>query len=157
MAWKYFLHYWYSVRGIHQSVVDSPHKEPVMLSFDVPLLLPWMSFWTNSQGSSLRCYDVHANFDKCICYLAAIIFYVMQEVVANHYFYLKYTVFFWIISRLGGGGSFYIHGTIFTSQWTSFQPVSIISMDLKILPYQLLMCCGILWYHVGSLEWYHWL
>ena len=29
-------HYWPFVRGIHRSSVDSPHKGPVMRSFDVP-------------------------------------------------------------------------------------------------------------------------
>ena len=33
--WKRFLHYWPFVRRIHRSPVDSPHKEPVMLSFYV--------------------------------------------------------------------------------------------------------------------------
>ena len=32
---KHFLRYWPFVRGIHQSLVDSPHKGPVMQSFDV--------------------------------------------------------------------------------------------------------------------------
>ena len=31
------------VRGIHRSPVDSPHKEPVMLSFDVPFETQWRS------------------------------------------------------------------------------------------------------------------
>ena len=34
MTWKCFLHYWLFVRGIHQGLVDSPVKGPVMQSFD---------------------------------------------------------------------------------------------------------------------------
>ena len=30
-----WLHYWHFVRDIHQSLVDSPHQGPVMLSFDI--------------------------------------------------------------------------------------------------------------------------
>ena len=30
MTWICFIHYWPCVRGIHQSLVDSPHKGPVM-------------------------------------------------------------------------------------------------------------------------------
>ena len=33
MTWECFPHYWPFVRGIHK--VDSPHKGPVLLSFDV--------------------------------------------------------------------------------------------------------------------------
>ena len=32
VTWKCFLHYWPFVKGIHQSLVDSPHKGPVMQS-----------------------------------------------------------------------------------------------------------------------------
>ena len=34
MTWKWFLHCWPFVRGIHQSLVDSPHKGLVMQCFD---------------------------------------------------------------------------------------------------------------------------
>ena len=37
--WKCFPHYWPFVREIHQSLVDFPHKGPVMWSFDVIVLL----------------------------------------------------------------------------------------------------------------------
>ena len=34
--WKHFSHYWSFMRGIlHWSLVDSPHKGPIMQSFDV--------------------------------------------------------------------------------------------------------------------------
>ena len=35
MIWKRFQHYWPFVCGIHQSLVDSPHKGPVAWIFDV--------------------------------------------------------------------------------------------------------------------------
>ena len=35
MTWKCLLYYWPFVRGIHLSNVDSPHKGPVMWSFEV--------------------------------------------------------------------------------------------------------------------------
>ena len=50
-----FLHYWPFVRGIHRSLVDSPHKGPVIRGFDVFLDV---SFWANDQISGdLRHHD----------------------------------------------------------------------------------------------------
>ena len=39
MTWKPFLLYWPYMRGIHQSLVDSPHKGTVLWSFDVSWVL----------------------------------------------------------------------------------------------------------------------
>ena len=39
LTWKPFPHYWLFVGGIHQSLVDSPHKGPVMPSIDVFFIL----------------------------------------------------------------------------------------------------------------------
>ena len=49
MSWHdlYKQHYWPLVRGIHQSLVDSPHIRPVMLTF-VASFLTSASCWTNS-------------------------------------------------------------------------------------------------------------
>ena len=51
MTWKAFLHSWIFVRGIHQSLVDSPHKWTGMRSVDVlfdvnltKFLKKWPSF-----------------------------------------------------------------------------------------------------------------
>ena len=70
MARKHCLYYWPFVRGIHQSLVDSPHKEPVLQSFDVSFFVSWTSCQTNSWVagdskyhyglmSSLLCYQLH--------------------------------------------------------------------------------------------------
>ena len=40
MAWRRFPHYWSFVRGIHRWPVDSPHKGPVMWSFDSFVVRP---------------------------------------------------------------------------------------------------------------------
>ena len=50
ITWKCFLHYWPFVWGIHQWLVDSPHKGPVMQHFEVfPFVVRWKRCWTNSQ------------------------------------------------------------------------------------------------------------
>ena len=50
IIWNHFLHYWPFVKGIHQSLVDSPHKgaSNVECSCAFYLLLTWTSYWTNS-------------------------------------------------------------------------------------------------------------
>ena len=45
----YFLHYWPFVRGIHQSVVDSPHKGPVTQSYLLPSELPGFQSVSSSE------------------------------------------------------------------------------------------------------------
>ena len=49
---------WPFVRGIHWSLVDSPHKGPVMRSFD--LMSASTSYWTYSRNAGdLRRHDAH--------------------------------------------------------------------------------------------------
>ena len=38
------------VGGIHQSVEDSHHNEPIMQSFEVSFILGWATYWTNSEA-----------------------------------------------------------------------------------------------------------
>ena len=45
MTWKHIQHYWPFVRGIHQSLVDSLHKGPVILSFDILSFDVSVSVW----------------------------------------------------------------------------------------------------------------
>ena len=51
MTWKHFPYYWPFVRGTHQSLVDSPHKGPVMQSFDVSFVVSQIKLlnklWSN--------------------------------------------------------------------------------------------------------------
>ena len=61
MRWDHFLQYWPFVRGIHQSLVDSPHKEPPTQGFDVSFdVSPKKNCCTNSQiAIDLRFHDTH--------------------------------------------------------------------------------------------------
>ena len=45
--WKRFPHFGPFVSRIHRSLVDSLHKVPVMMTFDVSLMLVGIKFWTN--------------------------------------------------------------------------------------------------------------
>ena len=56
MAWQCSLHYWPFERGIHQLLVDSPHKGSVMCSLD-----GFSIFSLNKllAAGDLRCHDTH--------------------------------------------------------------------------------------------------
>ena len=43
--------------GFHRSSVDSPHKRPVMHSFDVSIVNNLLKI--QSSGGGLKCHDVH--------------------------------------------------------------------------------------------------
>ena len=64
MAWKCYLHYWPFVRGIHQSLVDSPHKEPVTRSLMFPFMLAWA---VNKQVN----WDI-LTLNQCCCNVTSI-------------------------------------------------------------------------------------
>ena len=66
IIWKHFLYYWLFVRGIHQSLVDSPHKGPVAQSFvvffDVCLNKQWSHQWFETMTIMWRhCSDELTN------------------------------------------------------------------------------------------------
>ena len=59
-SWKHFLYDWPFVRGIHQSPVVSFTKDQGYPPLKLPLMLAWMSSWTNSQmAGDLRHSHVH--------------------------------------------------------------------------------------------------
>ena len=60
IKWKHFLSYWPFVRGIHQSPVNSPHKDqwhgPLMFS----LICIWINDWINNhEAGDLIGYHTH--------------------------------------------------------------------------------------------------
>ena len=46
-TWKRFPNYWYLVREIHPTQMDSPLKSPVIRSLDIWVLRPWKIYWPN--------------------------------------------------------------------------------------------------------------
>ena len=61
MACKWFSHYWLFVIGIHRSLMDSPHKGPVIQSFDVFLVVIVLNKLLKNSwvASGLRCHGTH--------------------------------------------------------------------------------------------------
>ena len=66
MTWKYFLHYWPLVWGIHRSQVDSHHRDQWCRALMFSVLLAWRTCWTNSQITcDLWCCDTHITSLYC--------------------------------------------------------------------------------------------
>ena len=66
IKWKHFSHYWLFVRGIHQSLVNSPHKghwRRVMIFF----IFTWTNVWVNNGDvGDLRHHHTHYNITVII-------------------------------------------------------------------------------------------
>ena len=61
IKWKHFPRYWYFVRGIHRSLVNSPHKGQWRGAF----LIGWINSWVNNCGAGdLRHH--HAHYDVIV-------------------------------------------------------------------------------------------
>ena len=58
MTWKYFQHYWPFVKGIHQLLVDSLHKGPVMHSFNVFFVMNQKKLINSWVSSDLRYHNI---------------------------------------------------------------------------------------------------
>ena len=63
IKWKHFPRYWPSVRGIHRSPVNSPHKGQWRVALMFSLMCAWINGWINNVGAGdlRRCrahYDV---------------------------------------------------------------------------------------------------
>ena len=60
IKWKHRPRYWPFVWGIHQSPVNSPHKDQWRRALMLSLICVWInSSVNNRQGGDLRCYRTH--------------------------------------------------------------------------------------------------
>ena len=60
IKWKNFPRYWPSVRGIHRSPVNSPHKGQWRGALKFCLICAWKSgFVNNGEAGDLRCHRAH--------------------------------------------------------------------------------------------------
>ena len=63
--WKHFLCYWPFVRGIHQSLVNSPHKGQSWRALMFSLICTWTNGWVyNRDTGDLRRH--HAHYDVTV-------------------------------------------------------------------------------------------
>ena len=55
IKWKYFTRYWPFVRGIHRSLVNSPHKGQWRGALMLSLIYAWINGWgNNGEAGDLR-------------------------------------------------------------------------------------------------------
>ena len=59
IKWKYLLRYWPFVRGIHRSLVNSPHKGQWRGALMFSLICVWINGWVNT--GDLRRYRAHCD------------------------------------------------------------------------------------------------
>ena len=60
IKWKHFPRYWPFVRGIHQSLVNSPHKGQWRGALTFSLICVWINGWVNKrEAGDLRRYPAH--------------------------------------------------------------------------------------------------
>ena len=65
IKWKHFPRNWPSVRGIHRSPVNSPHKGQWRGALMFSLICVWINGWVNSrEAGDLRRY--HAHYDVTV-------------------------------------------------------------------------------------------
>ena len=60
IKWKHFPRYWPSVRGIHRSPVNSPHKGQWRGALMFSFIFAWMNDWVNNrEAGDLRRHRPH--------------------------------------------------------------------------------------------------
>ena len=60
IKWKHFPRYWPFVRGIHRSLMNSPHKGQWHGTLIFSLICVWINDWVNNRGAGyLRRYSTH--------------------------------------------------------------------------------------------------
>ena len=60
IKWKHFPRYWLFVRGIHRSVVNSPHKGQWRGALVFSLICAWINGSVNNgDAGDLRCHGAH--------------------------------------------------------------------------------------------------
>ena len=77
IKWKHFLRYWPFVRGIHQSLVNSPHKGQWGGALMFSLICAWINGWVNNRDAvDLRHHSAHydvTNEYRNFCHGSAVI------------------------------------------------------------------------------------
>ena len=93
IKWKHFPRYWPSVRGIHRSPVNSPHKGQWRGALIFSLISVWINGWVNNrEAGDLRRY--HAHYDVGVMVAQAMAWWTKplpQPLLANYQRWLVLT------------------------------------------------------------------
>ena len=81
IKWKHFLHYWPFVWGIHQSLVNSPHKGQWCRALMFSLTCVWINDWVNNREAHyLRGHCTHYDITAMETDLNALMLFLMLMV-----------------------------------------------------------------------------
>ena len=80
IQWKHFPRYWYFVRGIHRSSVNSSHKCQWHGALMFSLICAWMNGWHSREAGGLRRHRAHDDVTNDIEGLSQIDVYITTAV-----------------------------------------------------------------------------
>ena len=73
IKWKHFPRNWPSVRGIHRSPVNSPHKGQWRGALMFSLICVWINTWVNNrEAGDLRRYHAHCDVTVMNCKISRV-------------------------------------------------------------------------------------
>ena len=86
IKWKHFPRYWPFVRGIHRSLVNSPHNGQWHGALIFSLICAWINGWVNNcEAGDLRCHRAH--YDVNVMHMKYMHKYSWKESVETHTFF----------------------------------------------------------------------
>ena len=81
IKWKHFSRYWPFVRGIHRSLVNSPHKGQWRGALMVSLILARINSWVNNgEARNLRRHRAHYNVIVMILWITSVWTCIIQNI-----------------------------------------------------------------------------
>ena len=95
IKWKHFPRYWPFVRGIHRSLVNSPHKGQWHGAVMVSLICAWINGWVNNrEPGDFRRHQIQIKFEwilwNCCCVIEPRQKYWYQTTLESGSFENKY-------------------------------------------------------------------
>ena len=70
LKWQHFSRYWPFVQGIHQSLVNSPHKGPWHRALMFSMICAWINGWVNiGEAGDLRHHCTHYDVTVVLCFV----------------------------------------------------------------------------------------
>ena len=91
IKWKHFPRYWPFVRGIHRSLVNSPHKGPWRGALMFSLISAWIKGWVNNhEAGELRRHRTHYVLFVCCLFVSLLSHFWLIHLFYLHLLYQPY-------------------------------------------------------------------
>ena len=98
IKWKHFPHYWPFVRGIHQSLGNSPHKGQWRRTLIFSLICAWTNRWANNRDTGdLKYHWGHVHY-VTVMYFQVRIFLCKFTLFINNVSHTKF-ILIWLIDK----------------------------------------------------------